>query len=439
MSPRDRMINAFDPARADGLSPAAGDLIRRRAQAMGPMYRLLYAEPVEVARASGAEIWSPAGERYLDAYNNVPVLGHSHPAVAEAVAAQLGRYNTNTRYLEPMVVDYAERLLATFPGPLGHVMFTCSGSEAVDLSLRIARRRTGAQGIVVTRNAYHGNSLATAALSPSSGPGVPLDPAVRVIPAPEDAPEVFLAALEAAICDLQRHGFGLAAVLFDSVFSSDGLWLEPAGLLGRAAGIARAQGGLWIADEVQPGFGRMGHGLWGFDRHGVVPDLVALGKPMGNGLPVAAVVTRPEHVADFGREARYFNTFGGNPVCIAAASAVLDTIVAEGLVDRARRVGDGLRAALEDLALRHARVAAVRGAGLYLAVEFRDPETGVPDPDTTLAVIGDLRRRGILISGCGAAGNCLKIRPPLCFSAAQAEELSSAIDLALGTLAPGGA
>jgi len=354
--------------------------------------------------------------------------------VTEAVTRQLSRYNTNTRYLEDGVLDYAERLLATFPAPLAHAMFTCTGSEAVDLALRIARRATGAQGVIVTENAYHGNSAATAALSPSSGPGVPLDIALRTIPAPGDDGPAFLAALRTAIADLERHGIRLAAAIFDSVFSSDGLWLEPAGLLAEAAEIIRAAGGLWIADEVQPGFGRMGHGMWGFSRHGAVPDLVAMGKPMGNGLPVAGVVTRAGHVAQFGKEARYFNTFGGNPVCIAAATAVLDVLEEEDLTGNAARVGATLLEAMRDMQAGHPRVAAVRGAGLYLAMEFRDPESGTPDAAAALAVINDLRGQGILISGCGKTGNSLKIRPPLCFSMENAAELAAGLRMALARL-----
>ncbi|HZZ54061.1 MAG TPA: aminotransferase class III-fold pyridoxal phosphate-dependent enzyme, partial [Trebonia sp.] len=326
-----RMVNGFDTARTGALDPELGHLVRRRDAALGGAYRLFYAEPVEFVRGSGVYLYDPDGVAYLDAYNNVPSVGHSHPRVTEAVSRQLATLNTHTRYLTDGVVGYAERLLGTHPIGPAHAMFTCTGSEANDLALRIARFHTGGAGVIVTANAYHGVTAAVAELSPSLGANVPLGAAVRAVPAPVEGSD-FAAWVAAAIADLRRHGVRLAAFLADSIFSSDGVLPDPAaGSLARVAALVREAGGLYIADEVQSGFWRTGTHMWGYQRHAIAPDIVTMGKPMGNGLPIAGIVARQDVLAEFGRRARYFNTFGGNPVCVAAASAVLDVLEAEGL------------------------------------------------------------------------------------------------------------
>ena len=322
------------------------ELIARREAALGGAYRLFYDQPVEFARGAGVYLYDPDGVAYLDAYNNVPSVGHSHPRVTEAVSRQLATLNTHTRYLTDGVVGYAERLLATHSIGPAHAMFTCTGSEANDLALRIARTFTGGTGVIVTANAYHGVTAAVAELSPSLGANVPLGVQVRAVPAPgSDADVDFAAGVAAAIEDLRRHGVRLAAFLADSVFSSDGVLPDPAAAsLARVAALVREAGGLYIADEVQSGFGRTGSHMWGYQRHpGLVPDLVTMGKPMGNGLPIAGLVARQPVLADFGQRARYFNTFGGNPVCVAAASAVLDVLADEDLPGNALSTGEYLR------------------------------------------------------------------------------------------------
>ena len=287
------MVNSFDPERAAPESPAIAALLARRARVLGPSYRLFYERPVHVVRAQGVRLYDDAGESYLDVYNNVPSVGHCHPRVVEAVARQAATLNTHTRYLYDVVLDYAERLIATFPLVLGNVMFTCTGSESSDLALRIAHSHTKGTGIIVTANGYHGLTAAVAEASPSLGEGVPLGSHVRVVAAPDayrlGADRVgdrFAADVKAAIDDMRRHGIKPAALLFDSIFSSDGILSHPPGFISGAVEIIRAAGGLYIADEVQPGFGRTGGGMWGFSRHNVIPDLVVLGKPMGNGLPI---------------------------------------------------------------------------------------------------------------------------------------------------------
>jgi 4-aminobutyrate aminotransferase-like enzyme len=418
---------AFDGAHAASLPPATRDLVSRREAALGGAYRLFYASPVEFVRGAGVYLYDPAGEAYLDAYNNVPSVGHSHPHVTEAVGRQLATLNTHTRYLTEGVVGYAERLLAAHDlGAPAHAMFTCTGSEANDLALRIARHHTGGTGVIVTANAYHGVTAALAELSPSLGPSIPLGRDVRVVPGPA-AGVNFTAAVAWAIADLERHGVRLAAFLADSIFSSDGVFPDPAGFLAPVAEITRAAGGLYIADEVQSGFGRTGTHMWGYQRHGIAPDIVTMGKPMGNGLPIAGLVARQEVLADFGRNARYFNTFGGNPVCVAAASAVLDVLEAESLPANAAATGAYLKDGLARLAAGSQVLGEVRGAGLYLGIDVTDPATGTPSADLAAAVVNGMRERRVLISATGPQGNVLKVRPPLAFGPEHADQFLTAL------------
>jgi 4-aminobutyrate aminotransferase-like enzyme/Ser/Thr protein kinase RdoA (MazF antagonist) len=425
---RPPMVNAFDPTKAADMSPELQTLLARRARVLGPAYRLFYEKPVHVVRATGVRLYDETGAEYLDVYNNVPCVGHCHPRVVDAIARQAAIVNTHTRYLHETIVVYAERLLKTFPAPLTNVMFTCTGSEAVDLALRIARSCTQGTGIIVTEWAYHGVTAAAAEVSLSLGAGVPLGLHVRTVRAPTgaDASEQFYADVQAAIDDLQRHGIKPAALLFDTIFSSDGILPHPAGFTAKAVAAIRAAGGIFIADEVQPGFARTGESMWGFQRHGLVPDLVVLGKPMGNGMPIAGVIARPELLEQFAACARYFNTFGGNPVACAAALAVLDVIEDEQLMAKAHCVGNYLQQGLRDLASRYARIGDVRGAGLFIGVELvTDRDTRAPDASTSLAIVNRLREKFVLISACGRAGNVLKIRPPLPFSLPDADQFLS--------------
>ena len=433
------MINAFDADRMDALPVETQALIRRRARVLGASYRLFYEEPVHLDRAEGVWLFAPDGTRFLDCYNNVPCVGHCHPRVVEAVRAQVGRLNTHTRYLTDTVVDYAERLVATFPAALSQVMLTCTGSEAIDLALRIARFTTGAAGVIVTENAYHGVTAAAAEASPSLGAGVPLGLHVRTVQAPDSyredpatMGEAFAARVRDAIADLRRHGAAPAALLFDTVFSSDGLCTHPPGFILPAVVAIHEAGGLFIADEVQPGFARTGSAMWGFQRHDAAPDLVVLGKPMGNGIPIAGVVGRPDLFDDFATRTRYFNTFGGNPVSCTAAMAVLDVLRDEGLMQNAASVGAYLRAGLSDLAGRFPSIGDVRGDGLFIALEFvSDPARRTPDAALAGRVVNAMRRRHVLISSSGIHGNTLKIRPPLPFTVEHADIVLQALAASL--------
>ena len=415
------------------------ELLERRARLLGPAYRLFYEEPFHPVRGEGVWLYDAAGTPWLDAYNNVVPLGHARPEVVEAIARQASVLNTHTRYLHEGILDYAERLLATMPPELGHATFTCTGSEANDLAMRIATAHTGGTGLIVTRFAYHGVTSAIACASPSLGQYVRLGDHVRLVDAPEggdaETGRRFADGVRAAIADLKAHGIAPAALLADTVFSSDGVFTAPAGFLREAVEAIHAAGGVFIADEVQPGFGRTGEAFWGFMRHGVVPDMVSMGKPMGNGHPVAGLAVRPEVMKAFGQASRYFNTFGGNPVSMAAASAVLDVIQQNGLQDNALNVGGYLRERLAALGQRHALVGEVRGAGLFIGLELvADRATRAPATAQAAKVVNGLRQRQVLLSATGPQANVLKIRPPLVFERQHADLMVERLDEVLGTL-----
>jgi 4-aminobutyrate aminotransferase-like enzyme len=424
------------------ITPETQALMDRRARLLGPAYRLFYEVPLHPVRGEGVWLFDAQGRRYLDAYNNVASVGHCHPHVVEAIARQASVLNTHTRYLHEGVLDYAERLLATLPSELSQAMFTCTGSEANDLAMRIARSHTRAEGLIVTRFAYHGVTSSTAQASPSLGRFVQLGDAVRTVPAPDsyrlagsELGTVFAAGVRAAIADLKAQGLRPAALLLDSVFSSDGVFTDPAGFLAPAVEAIREAGGLFIADEVQAGLGRTGDTFWGFQRHGVVPDIVTMGKPLGAGHPLAALVVRPEVLATFGRECRYFNTFGGNPVSMAAGMAVLDVIEREDLMAQAQRVGRHLRDRLRELAVQQPLIGDVRGTGLFTGVELvTDLCSRTPATAQTLRVVNGMRDAGVLLSATGEQANTLKIRPPLVFSQVHADLLVDTLDRVLQTL-----
>jgi 4-aminobutyrate aminotransferase-like enzyme len=435
------MPNAFDPSQGLELPHRLRGLVERRRSLLGPGYKLFYERPIEFVRASGVRLYDVDGQEYLDAYNNVPCVGHCHPKVTAAISRQVAELNTNTRYLAEPLLDYAERLLSTHHPGLTNVMFACSGSEAVDLALRIARYTTGAEGVIVTSNAYHGVTGAVARVSPSLGNRVPLGPEVRTVEPPSsdpsvtDAGEQFAQRVEAAMVDLRRHGIATAAVLVDSLFCSDGLIPDPVGFLAPVEHAARGAGALFVCDEVQAGFGRTGTSMWGYQRHGVEPDLVTMGKPMGNGFPISGVAARGVLLERFGEDVRYFNTFGANSVAIAAATAVLDVLEEDGLLANARVVGDELRASIAAVAATHPVLRGVRGAGLYVAADVVAPATGVPDAAAASQIVNGMRGRHVLISSAGRHGTALKVRPPLPFNATDAAQLVEALDDVLREMA----
>ncbi|WP_219819736.1 aspartate aminotransferase family protein [Pseudoclavibacter sp. RFBB5] len=425
--------------RAGESSTAAGTsaMIERRTRLLGPSYRLFYSNPVHLVRGSGTYLYDSDGVEYLDMYNNVASLGHAHPRVVEAMAAQAGTLNTHTRYLHEAILDYTEDLLSTMPAEIGQVMYQCTGSEANDLALRVAAAYTGGSGVIVTSEAYHGTSGLTSAVSPALGSGQTLGLEVRTVPGPDTyrtAPELvgekLAADIRAAIADLAKYGVKFSAFLADSVFSSDGVAADPAGFLRPAFDAVHEAGGVWIADEVQPGFGRLGPRMWGFARHDIVPDIVTMGKPMGNGIPVSGMAARPEVLEPFATGIPYFNTFGGNPVAITAAQAVLDVLRDEGLPERAAVVGDQLRAAIRSVG--DSRIGDVRGAGQFTGVEIVvDPASKTPDGATALALVNALREHRVLTSTAGPNNNVLKVRPPLSFQEHDIDRFTDALAAAL--------
>ncbi len=396
-------------------------LARRRNDAFGGLLTpLTYSRPVHAVRAEGVWIHEPDGRRLLDAYNNVPVVGHCHPRVTEAIVRQTRLGATNARYLAEPLVELAERLLATFPpaAAFDTVLLVNSGSEANDLAWRLAVGVTGNKGALVTEYAYHGVTAGAAMLSPEDWPPDERPPTVGRIPAPGSGADLG-SALNATLAEL---GDGLAATFLDGALMSDGIYAPETSELRLLLERTHAAGGLYVADEVQAGHGRLGDGLWSFTPHGIAPDVVTLGKPMGNGYPVAAVVTRRELAERFPYAGRTFSTFGGNPVAASAALAVLDVLEDERLPERAAGVGERLRRALADLGKRD--IVEVRGTGLLAGVQLSSSALAERTAD-------ELREQGILVGLTGKHADVLKIRPPLVFGDEHAELLVFALDQSL--------
>ncbi len=414
----------------------------RRAAHLGPNLRLSYRTPLEVVRGRDVWLYTAQGRAYLDCYNNVAHVGHEHPAVVAAIARQAGILNTNTRYLNRLIGEYAERLTATFPPGLDTVYFTNSGSEANELALRIARTLTGRRPVAVLDWAYHGNTQSAIDCSPykykrQGGTGRPAStielPCPDTYRAPADWPAdqvglryaEFLEAVVAA-------GEMPAAFLHETIPSCAGQIVLPPRFLARTYDVTRAAGGLCIADEVQVGFGRVGTAMWAFEEHGVTPDIVTLGKPIGNGHPLGAVVTTRAIARQFANGMEYFNTFGGNPVSAATGLAVLQTLQDGDLVANALRSGERLMEALRALQARVPAIGDVRGRGLFLGIDLV-ADRASREPDTALAarVVQRCLDHGVLLGTDGPLDNVLKIRPPMTIRPEHEAILLEAISAAL--------
>ena len=423
-------------------------LMRRRQRLMGPAYRLFYEKPLHLVRGEGVWLFDADGNKYLDMYNNVAHVGHCHPHVVDAICNQAGRLNTHTRYLHENILDYAERLTGKFPDELDTAMFCCTGSEANELALRIARAVTGGTGVIVSSNSYHGNSQATFEISTHSISADDMPEYVVTVPSPDvyrglhrgaDAGMKYAAYVHEAIGFLNNRGIKPAAFVIDTIVSSSGVVAPPQGYLSGVAKIIRSAGALFVADEVQPGFGRTGSHFWGFEKDGIVPDIVSLGKPMGNGHPISGVVSKHDFVEAFARRSGYFNTFGGNPVSCAAAIAVLDVIENEKLQENALDVGQRIVDGLWQLADKHECIGDVRGSGLFLAVELvGDRDKRTPATELAARVVNDLRNRGVLTGSIGPDANILKLRPPLVLSSTNANFMMETLDESLSTLGDAG-
>ncbi|MEJ7800319.1 MAG: aminotransferase class III-fold pyridoxal phosphate-dependent enzyme, partial [Ilumatobacter sp.] len=382
--------------------------------------------------------------RYLDCYNNVPSVGHAHPRVVAALTDQTARINTHTRYLHANVVELAERLGAGLPGDLSTCFFVCTGTEANDLAVQIARIVSDHHGVVVTESSYHGNSelvgrLSTDTYPPDERPawlGVVEPPNTYRGPHRAPAPDLgtrYADGVEDAVNRLAADGHGTAALLIDTTWDSNGVLIAPGDYVSRSAAAVRDAGGMVIADEVQAGYCRTGTHFWGHAHYDLLPDIVTIGKPMGAGHPVAAVVTTPAIAAAFAERRNYFNTFGGNPVSAAVALAVLDIIDDEDLLGNATTTGRVLGDALHDLLRRHEIIGSVQGRGLFWGLDLvADRATRQPIAYADAKrLLTELRRRGILAGVTGRHDNVLKIRPPLVFRAEHVDVLITELDALL--------
>lgn len=412
-------------------------LIADRARLMGPNVSTFYDDPVHIVRGEGVWLWDAEGRKYLDCYNNVPHVGHCNPRVIDAICRQAGTLNTHTRYLHDGVLDYIEQLTATMHSSLDTAILTCTGSEANDIALRMAEAVTAKRGIIATDATYHGNTALVSQLSKSNVPavGFGLEQYFRFVDAPDSYrhpdPDgaLFVQSVADQIAAHEQAGTGFAALVVCPYFLNEGFPDNPDGWLAPTARVVHEAGGLLICDEVQSGFGRTGSHMWAYEKMGVVPDIVVLGKPMANGHPVGGVIAHHDTVAAFRNGYRYFNTFSGNPVSCAAAHAVLDEITAQKLVENARTVGDYARARLHALALKYEVIGDVRGSGLIFGAELvLDRDSKTPAGAYTDRIINAMRHHGILLSKLGRHKNALKIRPPMPFSQADADLLFDTLD-----------
>lgn len=430
--------------------PDRQETLSARRALLGRNLSLSYEQPLKIVRGWRQYLYDDTGRAYLDVYNNVPLIGHSHPRVVRAIQAQAALLTTNTRYLHDNATRYAARLTALMPEPLRVCYFLSSASEANELALRLARAHTGRQGFIVLEAAYHGHTTSLIDLSPYkfAGPGgTGRRPWVHVAPLPDDYrgpykrgdPEAGRKYAASVAGLLAASGGTVAGFLAETLPSVGGQIVLPPGYLAAVYREVRAHGGLCIADEVQVGFGRLGTHLWGFETQGVVPDIVVLGKPIGNGHPLAAVVTTPEIAASFDNGMEFFSTFGGNPVACAAGLAVLDVLAEERLQENALRVGELLLSGLRGFQAKHRSIGDVRGSGLFLGIELvRDRETLAPAAPEAAQLVARLKERGILAGTDGPLHNVLKLRPPLVFSEPDAALFLTAVDASLAEApAPG--
>jgi len=444
------------PAASTATAAGGPTLLRRRHAALGANAELSYDRPLHLVRGDGVWVFTSDGERLLDVYNNVPHVGHAHPAVVAAIAEQAKRIASNTRYLDERIIEYVERLTATLPPDLDTCLFVNSGSEANDIAWRIAKSHTGHEGALVMTFAYHGITDAVTALSPAicanvpphveqlaapTGPPATASNAPATVGATVAAPPTGSAApaptgpaaaaavatataaesdVTAAIARLNARGYKPAALMIDSALTSTGIFDPPTSWIAPIATAVKKAGGLIIGDEVQFGLGRSGTDFWGFARRGYHPDIVTLGKPVGNGYPLGVVITRRAILEKFQRDTGFFSTFGGNPVAAAAGLAVLDVLERERLLKNAHTTGDYFINKLRALATKHDCIRDVRGRGLMIGVE-------VTDRTLTKRLVNGLRDRGVLIGSEGPKGNVLKLRPPMPFRTDHADIVVDAL------------
>ncbi len=397
---------------------------------MGEGAPLFYEAPIEVVRGDGVWLEDATGRRFLDLYNNVPCVGHANRRVAEAIARQAGTLNVHSRYLHEGVVEYVERLLGLHHPGLESLVVACSGTEASEVALMMARAATGKKGIVCTDATYHGNSaeivrMTNLPVGRRRGDLASIATPQLFRPLAEGATadelcDLHLDQLAKTIADFEADATGFAGLMMCSILANEGLPDAPAGFFERAVEMVHAAGGLVIADEVQAGFARSGR-WWGYETSGFVPDIVTMGKPMGNGMPVSGVAASHDLVSGFRSRSRYFNTFAASPLQAAAGNAVIDEIQERDLVSQVSLVGEQLRAGLREMQPDDPRMGDVRGHGLFAGIDWVTPGTTEPDVEGAAAMVEAMKERGMLMGKAGQHGNVLKIRPPLVFDSEHAE------------------
>lgn len=399
-------------------------LLAKRNTVFGKGSPLFYSEPLNIIKGRGVELFDADGQRYIDMYNNVPCVGHCHPHVVKAIQDQVATLNVHNRYLHDQIVRYGERLLATHHDDIECVVFACSGTEANEVAIQMAKAFTEGRGFVCTNAAYHGNSREVRRFSGRSRS----DDEVRSIPFPEeyrteaDDPKDFhLENLRAVIDGFAKDGVRFGGMMVCPILANEGLPNIPEGYMAEATQLVREAGGLMIADEVQAGLGRTGH-WWGYEAEGFQPDIVSMGKPIGAGVPLSAAAGSRDIVEKFRSSVGYFNTFASSPLQAAAGNAVLDVFEKENLRSESAAVGDYMREELTQLLAEHPAVGEVRGRGLFVAIEWvEDRETKQPDRSGARQMVESLKQKGFLIGSAGRFGNVLKIRPPLVFTRSHAE------------------
>jgi 4-aminobutyrate aminotransferase-like enzyme/Ser/Thr protein kinase RdoA (MazF antagonist) len=442
-----RVLNRFRtacgfPARYD--DSQYDELLERRDKVLSSSYSHFFDRPLHIVRGEGVWLWDAAGRKYLDCYNNVPSVGHCHPYVVNALTAQIRTLNTHTRYLHETVIELSERLVELMPPGLDRVIVVCTGTEANDLAAQMARTYTGNNGLLVTESSYHGNSELVTQLSRGDHAGETPPDYIGVFEPPNtyrgpylgnDTAQQYAGLLDHEITKLQQAEQGVAACMIDSSFDANGILIPPPGYCTGVDDKIHSAGGLMIYDEVQSGYCRMGDHFWGFMDYDASPDIVTMGKPMGAGHPVAAVVTTSEIADRFAERYSYFNTFGGNPVAASAALAVLDVIRDENLLDNVHQVGKYLAEGLRDIESRYEFVGHLQGKGLFWGLDLvSDPESKHPDQTLAHQASMKMRDRGALVGSTGRYGNVLKIRPPLIFSRDNATQLLSTLDEVFSSL-----
>ncbi len=407
----------------------------RRARLLGPSTYLFYERPLHIVRGEGVWLYDDDGNRYLDAYNNVAHVGHCHPHVVNAIAKQAGRLNTSTRYMHGLILELAEQITKRMPEALSVCMFVCTGSEANELAWQMSKLVSGNSGALITKFSYHGSCTATKQFSTESIPLEKSPSHVHSLFAPTSNTTFRKpnSGISDAIIAMDEQGHQPAMLILDTAFVSDGIYTSPKGYLKTVYAKARAAGGLCIADEVQPGFGRLGQHFWGFEYDDVIPDIVTLGKPMGNGHPLAAVVTRPEIAEVLAKETGYFNTFGGNPVSCAAGLAVLEVIEKEALQRNAFEVGQHLTERLAALQKDYPVIGEIHGSGLLQGINIVKPD-GALDPEMADRIMNHMRENGVLVGTTGQHYPIIKIRPPIVFKKEHADILLAALLKALDEL-----